>query len=95
MCAIKNCKDHTPEERKVVEDFNKLIFSKLQDPPCIVYDPPPTSCNHSECHDPPTQEAVAAMMANPKGFLAGFSKEELDVIVEMGKDVPEICGNGE
>ena len=29
MCAKVDCKDHTPEQRKVVEDFDKLILKNV------------------------------------------------------------------
>jgi hypothetical protein len=78
-------KDYTPEQKKAVEDFHNLIASKIG-VPCIVYDPPPSSCSHTECNP---------ILDHPKSFLSKFSKEELDAIIEMGKNVPEICGNGE
>lgn len=38
MCAKVDCKDHTPEQRKVVEDFDKLIETKLRNPHDAAYE---------------------------------------------------------
>ncbi len=41
-------KDYTAEQKKAVDDFHKLIADKIG-VPCLVYDPPPVSCTHTEC----------------------------------------------
>lgn len=40
----------------------------------------------------PSYEALARMLAAPTSFLSRFTKEQLDEIVRLGGEAPEICG---